>query len=164
MSSAPGLSHWLARMAGPCDPEIFRKALEVWQTGAQFPLRKRPVAGSGFVLADIDVNRSAMATIGFLRARGVAQPQAYLVRLMHFYEVLEAAQAGGALARFVKPSDADDCVMISEALLDAVAEAPVPVPLDPRAPQNGPTLDIAEIARRAQVAFEAEELPGEGGL
>lgn len=157
-------SQWIQGMHEPCDPEIFKRALEVWQVGADFPLRAQPVVAPGYVLADIEINRAAMATIGFLRARGVAQPQSYLLRLMHFGEVLDAARAGGVLAKFVKASDEDGCVLISDALIEALATAPIPVPAEPSAPLNGPYLDLDEIARLAQAAFDEDEAPGKGAV
>lgn len=157
MSNPVASSAWFADMFPPCDPKIFRRALDVWHTGAEFPLRKRPVSGPGYVLADIPINRSAMATTGFLRARGVASPQAYLMRIMHMYEVMEECKPGGLFEPFTKPSDEDGCILLSGALLDAVALTPVPIPADPAKRTEGAVLDLHGIARAAQAAHDSDD-------
>jgi hypothetical protein len=145
MTKPQNPSRWIDDGTQPCDPSIFRKVLDVWHTGADSPLRKRMPAGPGYVLADIPINRAAMAAVGFLKARGVAHPQAYLIRILNFGEVLQAAKPGGPLSKFVKPSDSPDILLVSEALLDAVATSTV------RAPAAGveSVFDLGDIERRA---------------
>lgn len=150
--SCDPVSPWMAGVQSPCDPNILRRAIEVWQAGAQVPLRKRPVSGPGYVLADIPINRAAIATAGFLRARNVKNAHAYLWRAMNFGEVLEQALPGGPLARFVTPSDKEGVVFVSDALFHAVALARAPVSTggDIDALAHGPSLDLQAIQRLAE--------------
>jgi hypothetical protein len=152
MTAPKNFSRWVDHGTEPCDPAIFREALDVWHTGAQVPLRERRPAGPGYVLTDIPVNRAAMATVAFLKARGVAHQQAYLMRLLNFGDVLQAAKPGGPLARFVKPSDTPDDLLVSEALLDAVAMSSVLAP----AAGSLAVFDLVDIERRAAELMAAD--------
>jgi hypothetical protein len=154
MTNSASNSQWLDDLHTPCDPKIFRRALDVWQAGGQFKLRKSKPKQKGLYLADIPVNRSAMATIGFLKARGVKNTQAYLWRTMHFGQLLEHLQPGGLLAKYVKLGSDKDSMMVSEALLDAVAIAPVKLPNDPAA--DACVFDVEEIARIAEEIWRAD--------
>ena len=96
-----------------------------------------------------------MGTAKFLRERGVEHPQAYLMRLMHMGDVLENAGNGGVLAKFVKPSDEEGTLSVSEVLLNAVALAPIPeaAGLSPSATM----LDIEAIRVLAEAAWVESE-------
>lgn len=148
-------SPWIAEGMKPCDPEIFRSALDAWTAAQQVPLRTEPHKGPGYVLSDIPINRAAMGTVKFLRDRGVPHPQAYLIRLMHLGEIFENAAQGGTLAKFVKPSDEDGTVCVSDALLHAVALAPIPEPAD--VSSTSTMLDIEAIRVLADSAWDAVE-------
>ena len=129
------ISPWLKDAAKPCDPEIFRRAVTAWEEPGR----------------DAELGSRAHNTVRFLRSQGVERAQAYLGRIMFMDQIFEAAQEGGPLAAFVKPSEENECIMVSDVLLDAVATAPMKIEL-----QLGPVFDIEEIRRRAQEAFEAE--------
>ena len=154
MTDSTSNSPWLEDLSEPCDPEIFLRALEVWQTGSQFKLRKSAPTKKGLYLKDIPMNRSAMATIGFLKARGVQNTQGYLWRTMHFGELLDHLQPGGRLAKFMKPGREEGVLLISDALLHAVAIASVKKPSDPHT--DNCVFDVDEIARLAEEAWEAD--------
>jgi len=155
MSDLSPVSSWFDGLGQPCDPEIFQRALEVWQTGGQFKLRNKPPTQSGLYLSDIPINRSAMATLGFLRARGVTGVQAYLWRIMHFNELLDHMRPDGLLAKYVKPEDEKGVMSVSEALLHAVAIAPIKMPIDLSA-KDYCLFDVEEIARLAEENWKAD--------
>ncbi len=148
-------SPWIAGAMEPCDPEIFRAALEAWGAARQVPLRSGPTKGPGYALSDIPINRAAMGAAKFLRERGVAHPQAYLMRLMHMGDVFENAGKGGVLAKFVKPADEEGMVSVSEALLNAVALAPIPAAAG--LSHAAAMLDIEAIRVLAETAWVESE-------
>jgi hypothetical protein len=152
-------STWLDGLDQPCDPKIFERALEVWQAGSQFKLRKTPPTKKGLYLSDIPMNRSAMATIGFLKARGVTNSQAYLWRAMHFGELLQHMQQDGRLAKYVKVGKEKGVTLVSDALLHAIAVAPIKLPNDLGTEESG--FDLEEIARIADEIWQADS-DGEG--
>lgn len=148
-------SPWIEEGMKPCDPEIFCAAVDAWGTSQQVPLRTEPPKGPGYVLSDIPINRAAMGAVKFLRERGVSHPQAYLIRLLHMGEVFENAAQGGALAKFVKPSEEEGTVCVSDALLHAVALTPIPVPAD--ISKASTMLDIEAIRVLAESTWVANE-------
>ncbi len=148
-------SPWIAEGMKPCDPQIFCAAVDAWETAQRVPLRTEPPKGSGYVLSDIPINRAALGVVKFLRERGVLHPQAYLIRLMHMGEVFDNAASGGPLAKFIKPSEEDSSACVSEALLHAVALAPIRLPADL---STGETmLDLEAIRGLADAAWMANE-------
>lgn len=148
-------ANWLDDGARPCDPAIFLETLGVWEAAQQVPLRSERPQGPGYVLADIPINRAGMAVVKLLRERGVPHPQAYLIRLMHLSEVFDDIARGGALAKYVKPGEEPKTVLVNEALLTAVALAPISVPAN-LAKAKG-MLNLEAIRVLAESASEDEE-------
>lgn len=114
---------WVDAIGEPCDPAVFYEALQAWQAGADVPLPK-PGPGPGYVLTDVAVNRCGMHATKFLRERGIEDPQRYLWRIMHMFELIEAAPGYG-LGKHVR----DDA--LSGALVHAAATARILPPTDP---------------------------------
>ncbi|MBT2333601.1 hypothetical protein J7E49_06750 [Variovorax paradoxus] len=133
-----------------CDPEIFAQALQTWSEAADQPLAPAgSKRGPGLYLTDIPINRSGLATTAFLKRAGVTAPQAYLWRVMHFFEVLEAAAAHG-LSDHVREDE------ISCALVSAAAAANMHF-------GDGPVFDMEDVNRRVR-EFEAMEVTAGAAL
>lgn len=134
---------WRDAIDEPCDPEIFGQALQTWGEAAAQPLAPAGTKrGPGLYLTDIPINRSGLATVAFLKRAGVTAPQAYVWRVMHFFEILQAAAAHG-LADHVR-EDEVSCALVSAA---AVAKMHF---------GEGPVFDMADVARRVR-EFDAAE-------
>ncbi len=132
-------SAWRQAIESPCDPEIFGQALQVWGEASDKPLAPAGTKrGPGLYLTDIPINRSGLATAAFLKRAGVEAPQAYMWRVMHFFEILEAASAHG-LADHVREDE------ISSALVSAAAGARLQF-------GEGPIFDMHDVTRRVREA------------
>jgi hypothetical protein len=122
-----GSSRWIDAIGEPVDPEKFIFAAHAYQAAASMSmptenLQSKPLLildGTPVSLTDVPLNRGMMAVIKELREAGVENVQAYVWRLMHFTEILEARERFGAL---MKPSQ-DGTAMISDAVFYAAATA-----------------------------------------
>lgn len=122
-------SKWLADMMAPVDPKTFVFASNVYQAAARMTMPvenpgAKPLVqdekGRTYSLSDIPMNRGMLAVVGQLREMKVDNPAAYTARLMHMGEIFQEKER---FAEFFKPSDEDDSVMVSDALLMAAGVA-----------------------------------------
>lgn len=86
---------WLDGVHVPCDPDVFLAVLDAWQKGASRPLKAPNKRQPGIYLADIPINRCAMAATAYMRKHGIEPAQAYLWRLMNLGLLIEAAPKHG---------------------------------------------------------------------
>lgn len=147
----------LAAMLEPVDPQLFLYCSGLYSAAAhlQMPVENpenRPIHfddGTAIALTDIPVNRGMLAVTKELREQKVSEETkaAMVTRLLHFGEILDAK---GALAEWIKPSDAEGALSVSEAVILACASARLIVENDHI------RYDVEDVARIAK-QYDDEE-------
>lgn len=112
----------------PVDPEIFIFVSLTYSAAAQLTMPvENPGArsvlqhqGKAYSFADIPLNRGMLAAKKQLADIKASNHEAYLCRLMHFGELLEAREKFGDL---IRDDRGDGSLMVSEAVMFAAATA-----------------------------------------
>ncbi|GAB5604887.1 hypothetical protein [Sideroxyarcus sp. TK5] len=120
--------NWLDDMLLPVDFEIFKFVSQTYQAAARMTMpvenpSARPILemnGKQYSFSDMPINRGMLAAKGQLNELEAKNHQAYLNRLMHFGEILEARERLGDL---IREGNEPGALMISEAVMYAAATA-----------------------------------------
>ena len=148
---------WVDLLDAPCDEEIFRDAVKAWNDALDVPLRDPniPLKPGCLYLADIPINRAAMAAVKHLRGAGVENPQAYLWRLMHMGEIFRAAPALG-FGELVREDEVHTAVLRAA----AVARLATPAGDAIRSDEERPVFDLEDVAAKVRHFLEKEQVVG----
>ena len=131
-TNAPEMSsqsdNWLNDMLLPVDFEIFKFVSQTYQAAARMTMpvenpSARPIIemkGKKYSFSDMPINRGMLAAKGQLSELEAKNHQAYLCRLMHFGEILEARDRLGDL---IHEGNEPGALKISEAVMYAAATA-----------------------------------------
>lgn len=134
-------------MHAPVDPDRFLAMTQVFNEGAQEPLK--PCSGAGYQLADIPINRAMMAVFGACTESDApdSETEATMMRLMLMGQVVEARHL---LGKYIRSGADGWSTDLHSALLKAVAVARIDLQGE-RA-----RFDLADVLLHAQ-RFEASD-------
>lgn len=129
-SVGKSLSQMAARMDQAIPLDTFEFALTLYEQAARGTMPGYHLQGGpgpddepgGIYLTNIPINRGMMAVVRENRHLSDAVRQSLLMRLMHFGEMMEKAQADPRFDGHFKPSDEEGAMMISGAFIHAAAE------------------------------------------
>src|ERR1700754_189479 len=125
--NSKSLTKIAAQMAQPVPVDTFNFALTLYEQAARGTMPGSHLQGGpgpddkpgGIYLTNIPINRGMMAVVRENRHLSDGMRQSLLMRLMHFGEMLEKAQADSRFNDHFKPADEEGAMMISGAFTHA---------------------------------------------
>lgn len=153
--ATPSLALLAERMDLAVPVDTFNFALTLYEQAASGTMPGYHLQGGpgpddepgGLYLKNIPINRGMMAVVRETRHLTEEVRQSLLMRLMHFGEVMEKAQADERFADHFKPSDKEGALMISGAFTHAVAECRFIVSAKHICPDMDDLYRLAELYR-----------------
>jgi hypothetical protein len=119
---------FMAAAREPLDPKVFEMMLSVYEAAAALTMptqNPETVArfqlepdGGSFHLTDRPTNRGFLEVTRQLREMGISNVQAYLARVMHFGEIIEAADR---FKELIQPGSEEGTLMVDSCVYEAAA-------------------------------------------